>query len=285
MCADRKIRQGPNKDTVVKCNLPQQAQTPILEAAACLRKDAAESVALLKPLLQRQPIYQHFLKNVSGFKEGWLIGSYLVAFIDIRHGGKDGAVTRGGAQRELRDPVATKLSHIIRYCGYAGGRDKDGLPTGRLERRTPGVKLGYNADLRTALFNWAAVLVKGKGLESIQKSKYFRMYADTKFRLTNDPRYDEKANTWAGRMCSRDADTEAGGAKAYIHSKSWHKAVHLLIEDLYIVWRALEGLPVWPSFYAAKMGYGHGGMPTASKYGPGLGPKLLSLAEALEMVK
>lgn len=32
------------------------------------------------------------------------------------------------------------------------------------------------------------------------------------------------------------------------------------------------------------MGYGHGGMPTASKYGPGLGPKLLTLPEALEMV-
>ena len=77
-------------------------------------------------------------------------------------------------------------------------------------------------------------------------------------RLATDPRYDEEANTFEGRKTDRGED--AKGARAYMHSKAWHKMVHLLLEDLYVVWRTIEGLPVWPSYYSAKMGYGHGGM-------------------------
>lgn len=281
MFADRVIRQGPRAGEIIKCALPYTVQGNLDVTAKALLAEAELLVTKpggLRDILRRQPIYQKFLKFTPGFAEGWVLGSYLIGFIDIRTGGKDGTTTRGGDVRENRDPIATKLSHIIRYCGFAIGRNAKGLSTGRLERRTEGVKLGYNADLRTRLYVWASVIQKG-GHTSIGKSKYFKYFHDTKHRLSNDPRY--------GLKCVGDGEYVNGsvkGGKAAVHSKAWHKMVHLLVEDLYTVWRTLEGLPVWPSYYSAKLGYIHGGMPTASKFGPAMGPKMLTLDEALATV-
>lgn len=278
MTLDRIVRQGPNKGDVIANSLPGTPKARLLEVSVCLKKDSAVLEKEMKVLVKKQPIYQHFLKFVPGMSNGGVLCAYLIAYIDIRHGGRDGSTTRHGAAREYRDPIATKLSHIVRYCGYAIGRDSDGVQTGRLERRTVGVKLGYNADLRMRLFQWFSVLLKGSGrYPSIRQSKYWRLYEDTKHRLTSDPRFNLEANTWEGRV---------GPAKGWIHSKCWHKVVHLFLEDLYTVWRSLENLPVWPSYYAAKMGYGHNGipMPNDSKLGAGVGPKLLALSEAQTMV-
>lgn len=275
MTLDRVVRQGPRKGEKIPCNLPEIACIKLRDTAKCLKQDAEALEPSMREILRRQPIYQQFLRHTPGFAEGWILGSYLVGCIDIRHGGRDGKVTKAGVQREYRDPAATKLSHIVRYCGYAGGRDADGSQTGKLERRTAGVKLGYNAELRSRLYLWARVLIQGAASsKKIATSKYYRLIIDTKHRLQSDPRFDEVKNKWEGHE---------GGAKGYIHSKSWHKAVHLFLEDMYIVWRSLEGLPVWPSYYAAKLGYGHGGMPTASIYGAGLGPKLLTVSDALSL--
>lgn len=303
MYADRTILQGPRKGEVIKSALPQTAidklrqlyegVPPEFDAEGKPKAGTGvmgliDEAKALEPkiteIVKRQPIYQHFMKHTPGLASGGIICGYLIGFIDIKHGGKDGSERKDKTLRELRDPVATKLSHIVRYCGFAGGMDADGHQTGRMERRQAGVKLGYNADLRTRLYQWASVLLKGVRHEAIAQSKYYKLMTDTKHRLTTDPRYDEAKNTFAGRAGRGVDDAQLSGARAYIHSKSWHKAVHLLLEDLYIVWRTIEGLPVWPSYYSAKMGYGHGGMLTASKYGPGLGPKFLTLPEALEMV-
>ena len=300
MYADRRVLKGPRKGEVIKSALPQTAidklkmlyegVPPEFDAAGKPKPGTgvmglADEATILEPkimeIVKRQPIYQHFMKHTPGLASGGIICGYLIGFIDIKHGGKDGSERKDKTLREWRDPVATKLSHIVRYCGYAGGTDAHGHQTGRMERPQAGVKLGYNAELRTRLYQWASVLIKG-GSTWAADTKYYKLYADTKHRLTTDPRYDEKANTFEGRKTDRGED--AKGARAYMHSKAWHKMVHLLLEDLYVVWRTIEGLPVWPSYYSAKMGYGHGGMPTASKYGPGLGPKQLTLPEALEMV-
>ena len=80
------------------------------------------------------PIYQHFMKHTPGLASGGIICGYLIGFIDIRHGGKDGSERKDKTLREMRDPAATKLSHIVRYCGYAGGTDTHGHQTGRMER-------------------------------------------------------------------------------------------------------------------------------------------------------
>lgn len=199
---------------------------------------------------------------------GRAAASYLVAYIDIRHGGKDGHDRRDGTKVELRDPAATKLSHVIRYCGYAVDNE-----TGRLERRRVGHKLGYNADIRTRLFQWHSAMFKNSFKKSADRpfgtdSKYLELTRNTLHRLRTSPDFDAKKNTYKGRK----------GGKGITNSKARCKAIHLLLEDLYVVWRALEGLPVWPSFYSAKMGYSHGGMPCQ------VGPRMMTVKEALAIV-
>lgn len=290
MYSDRTILKGPRKGEVVKSALPQTAIDKLRQlyegvppefgadgkpkpgtGVMGLIDEAAALEPKIMEVVKRQPIYQHFMKHTPGLASGGIICGYLIGFIDIRHGGKDGSERKDKTLREFRDPVATKLSHIVRYCGYAGGMDADGHQTGRMERRQAGVKLGYNAELRTRLYQWASVLIKG-GSTWASSTKYYKLYTDTRHRLgsvRDESGWRETA--WKPGMPSP-------------HSKAWHKMVHLLLEDLYTVWRTIEGLPIWPSYYSAKLGYGHGGMPTASKYGPGLGPKLLALPEALEIV-
>jgi hypothetical protein len=277
--------------------LPQTAIEAIKDTARILAADTEQLVIKaggIRDTLRAQPIYQRFLKRTFGLGGGtFLIASYLVGFIDIRHGGKDGRQTKCGALRGwvdgngithegARPAEATKLSHIIRYCGYAPGKDSSGEWTGRLERRTEGVKLGYNADLRMRLYQWASVIVKAG--ERFGENKYYRLYVDTRHRLGSVRNVDKPG--WCETVWK---SSKGGGAyMAHPHSKAWHKMVHLLLEDLYIVWRAIEGLPVWPSYYSAKLGYTHGGMPT-NRMGDGtdwrmIGPKMLTVEEALRLV-
>lgn len=291
--------------------MPFDVVRSIADTAKVLHFDADCIVSKpngIRELLCRQPIYKRFLKHTPGLVGGsYVIAAYLIGFIDIRHGGKDGSQTKDGSIKGWTDhngifhpgarpAEATKLSHIVRYCGYAGGRDEHGNQTGRMERHTKGVKASFNADLRMRLYQWASVLIKGGGGWAAD-SKYYRLYSDTKFRLSNDPRYDAKANIFEGRLDNR-SKALAKGAKAYINSKAWHKMVHLLLEDLYTVWRAIEGLPVWPSYYSAKLGYSHGGMPTDRRPMGGtragvvggvtdwqaIGPRYLTVEEAQRLV-
>ena len=68
------------------------------------------------------------------------------------------------------------------------------------------------------------------------------------------------------------------GAKGFIHGTGWHKAADLLLEDLYTVWRTLEGLPVWPSYHAGKLGHVHNGQVRVNE------AQMLTIEEALEVV-
>jgi hypothetical protein len=72
----------------------------------------------------------------------------------------------------------------------------------------------------------------------------------------------------------------------HAHSYGWHKAADILLEDLYVVWRALEALPVWPSYYAAKLGYEHGGAPVdkVEGYFKNAAPKMLTVEDAKRLV-
>jgi hypothetical protein len=72
----------------------------------------------------------------------------------------------------------------------------------------------------------------------------------------------------------------AGMPKGAAHKKGMHKAADLFIEDLYVVWRALAGLDVWPSYYTAKISQREhgGGVPKV------IGFRRLSMEEALSEV-
>jgi hypothetical protein len=69
--------------------------------------------------------------------------------------------------------------------------------------------------------------------------KYREVYDGYKTRLDNHPGWSDKS-------------------KLHKHNAALRYCVKMFIKDLYVVWRELEGLQVWPSYEEAKLGLRHG---------------------------
>lgn len=242
-----------NRETgaVIPCRLPADARAALEVAENGLKAQATEVESLMTAQLKQVPIYKTFLSKVYGC--GPVVAAYLCAEIDIR---------------DRPNGKALKPSSLRLYCGLA-------VIDGRLVRRERGVVAKYNANMRTRIFQMMMSMFKNAARKTKDRpngstSKYLDVWANTKHRVLSSERvHDGKLVAGSGKVVS---------AKGHAHSMGWHKAADVFLEDLYIVWRAMEGLPVWPSYYAAKLGYEHGGRICVNA------PKLISVEEALDMV-
>lgn len=290
----------------IENTLPDTVKQLMLGTADALDKQVKQLEQAISAELVKFPIYTRFLADAYGLGSG-VISAYLVAFVDVVYGGRDGVPSPNGEARVQADPQLVTVSQIVRYCGYA-------VMNGRLERRTKGVKLGYNSDLRKRLWQWfdsasknamrvtrceahtKAWTAAGKSTATKKDkedaklainaacatcpacaateapkgstTKYLDLASKTKAEMLADPRYDAEKNTYDGVV----------GGRMKAHIKGRNKAISLLIEDFYIVSRALAGLPISPARYARQLGYSHGGE-VKSK-----GPTLLSVDAALKLV-
>ncbi len=249
MCSDREFEQDDGSVEVVKSNVPADAREAMVEVSEVLKKKAGHLESKMLRTLKKIPIYTHFLEGVFGV--GAVTSAYLVSEVDIHK--------------------ATKISNLRRYCGLA-------VMNGALERPTKGQKLGYNKELRTRLFQAFSSMWK---LRDGRTSKYLTIWSDYIHRMhhsdrVTDAKVDAKGK-WSGKIVKDGGDKQVSAA-GFVFSTGWHKAADEVIEDLYIVWRALEGLPVWPSYHAAKLGYSHGGKICVNA------PKILTLEEAKALV-
>lgn len=147
----------------------------------------------------------------------------------------------------------TKPSALKRYCGLA-------VFDGHREQPTKGQRLGFNQELKTRLWQMFALGVRMAGSKT--PSKYMTIWTEKKHTL----------------VTMRGPGTADGKSLGWCDNTSRRKATDVFVEDLYIVGRALAGLPVWPSWYAKAMGYEHGGKVAV------LAPKMLTVDEALEVV-
>lgn len=247
MVSDRKNR---TTGETIKCDVTADTRAQHLVVAEAHKRDAEHLESAMLRELKKIPIYDRFLRHVYGI--GPVVAAYLVSMLSVRPS-LDPAVPayRVIDGRERPNGWSEKPSQMKRFCGLA-------VIDGRLERRTRGQKLGYVSELRTRLFQCFAAMARNaaKRTEAAplgKTSKYLEIWANVVHR--------EKS---AGRK---------GG-----YSKGRWKAADVLVEDLYTVWRALEGLPVWPSYYAAKLGYEHGGKICVNA------PKQLTVDEALAVV-
>lgn len=261
-------RKSKKTGEIIPCRLPEDVRIALIGK----KKDAGDKenihsaeglkhrATLLQTPILRQlrkiPIYQHFLSKVYGC--GPIVAAYLVTGIDIRD-----RTDRNGQFKAL------KPSSLRMYCGLAVDN-----ATKRLVRRTAGVKNPYNAELRTRIFQMFTAMVKNaaKFPPYGKTSKYLKIWADVKHREMHSERVRE------GNMYRRPSGEWHKGAGAHAAKKGWHKAADIFIEDLYVVWRALEGLPVWPSYYEAKLGFAHGGDIAVNA------PKSMTLDEALKKI-
>lgn len=231
-----------------KCRLPLDAQMQGVLLAETYKKSAKKLESKMLKCLKQVPIYEHFLSKVYG--AGPVICAYLVAYVDPNK--------------------ATKPSNLRAYCGLA-------VENGRLARRAAGGK-GYNAVLRVRLFQMMSAIWKNAA-KSKATTKYLKIWTDYKNRMANSERVvDGKIYAQDGTPITNLGTKIVRSAKGFIHSTGWHKAADVFLEDLYIVWRTLEGLDVWPAYHAAYLGYSHGG-----KICVNVG-KRLTLEEALATV-
>lgn len=230
-----------NRETgeIMPCPLPADVQEAFKLLATDVAKKKAKSLeSAMVTELRQIPIYREFLSKVFGV--GPVVAAYLVAEIDIHR--------------------AVKSSAIRRFCGLA-------VINGRLERRTKGVKSGFSSEMRVRLYQAFSAMWKN-GLGKGRNCKYLQIWVDAKHRKLSMATLGGKINNGVREV----------SAKGYAHSYGWHKAADILLEDLYTVWRTLEGLDVWPSYYAAKLGYEHGGKISVNA------PTKLTLEGALELV-
>lgn len=234
----------------IPCLLPEDDRIDLKAAAKRRRESAAKLESLMKRELKKIPIWNLFLSKIWGM--GPVIGSYIIAEVSIK-------------QDPLNPerPWAEKPSQLRRFMGFA-------VIDGALERRKAGQKNAYSSEMRTRVFQFFAALWKN-GAQHNVSTKYLRIWTDYKHRMDHSERVDGgKIVNGAGRKVS---------AKGFVHSTGWHKAADVFIYDLYTVWRALEGLPVWPTYREAKLGVEHLGAPIEQQ-----GPRMLTVEEALREI-
>lgn len=269
MASDRTNRETGEK---MRCRLPIDAQEECKAVAKAMSKRASSLASEMASKLKGQPIYDLYLSRVYGL--GPVVAAYLVAFVDIRR--------------------CEKPSQLARYLGVAPCG-----PGGRLERPTRGQPIGFNRDLRSILWQAAGAMLRNAaratdGWSSTIKgekrdfapapcsSKYLDAWAAHRTRLMHSERVkDGKIVVAPQAALAAGKDPQVVSALRATNCAGRWRAMQILAEDLYTVWRAIEGLPIWPSYYAAKLGYAHGGqkIDVAAQ-----GPRLLTVEEALELV-
>lgn len=241
----RSDRTNQETGETIPCTLPDDIREDLKAAEKRIADHNTMLETEMTRALRQLPIYQHFLSKVFGC--GPVVAAYLCAMVRIDR--------------------APKISNLIRYCGYAVDPN-----THRLERRVGAPKHNpdgtlnpegtgtFNDDLRRCIWQMLAAMWKNAAKKTAkaphgQTTKYLTRWREAKHGALS-----------------------AGKPKGFAHKKGMHKAAALFIEDLYTVWRAMEGLPVWPSYHAAKLGYAHGGKVCVNE------PKLLTFDEALALV-
>jgi hypothetical protein len=169
-------------------------------------------------------------------------------------------VWRGYKERMLHSERYDAARNVLR-SGRESGSEYDGTGVSDSTRADATGEERAVADERRR--RGGSERQEGSERDSSRASESFRANATGSEQHPNPP-----GVTHAGRP----------GARAIIHATGWHKAADVLVEDIYTVWRAIEGLPVWPSYYAAKLGYNHGGSISVNA------PRLLTVDEAVALV-
>lgn len=241
---------------VIKCRLPADAMIEVQGLAKILTKKANGLESAMLRELRKIPIYTLFLKHVFGV--GPIVAAYLVSEIDIQR--------------------ATKPSNLRRFCGLA-------VINGRLEGSIAGQVNRFSKEMRKRIFQALCAMWKNAAKKSAAApygvtTKYLDVWRGYQQRIEHSDRVFDRGvdatGTWTGKLVNGQGKTVS--ARGFARSTGWHKAADVLVEDLYTMWRAIEGLPVWPSYYAAKLGYEHGGKISVNA------PRMLSVEEAQAVV-
>lgn len=189
-----------------------------------LLRDETSLTKALGKIVQQEPIWIHFLESVRGCGPG--MAAVILSEIDIH---------------KARYPTSIwKYAGLdVASDGRGRGRYKEHLEKSRYidkdgeEQEKNGIT--FSPFLKTKL---VGVLGSSFIKQPADKSKYRKVYDDYKHRLENHPAHIEKT-------------------KLHRHNMAVRYAVKIFLQDLYAVWRELEGLPVSVPYHEAKLGLKH----------------------------
>ena len=251
MGSDRVKRDENGKAiATIPCLLPKPQQDALVACSLGLKAEAKQlATTSMRDQYRQLPIYQTFLGHVYGLSSGVCV-SYLCGTIDIRR--------------------AEKPSQLIRYCGLSVDN-----ATGALERRATAPKYNwegkydpnkggtYNSIMRTRMYQAFTTMWKNSGgAERNATSKYLDIWHNKKARVLMSERvHDGKITLQKPRTTKEGKIITEVSAQGFAHSVGWHTSASVFLYDLYLMWRALEGLPVWLSYYEWARGREHNGPP------------------------
>lgn len=250
MRSDRKSRAT---GAIIHCLLPDDLRADLERAQKRFETTDKRIAREMARALKQLPIWS-WLGSVAGFAEK--TSAILVGEADIAR--------------------ATKASSLKMFFGSCPVAE-----TGRLVRPVAKKSNRYHSGIRTVLWQAFTSMMKNEakrypGAPHGRTNKYLDIWYAAFFGSMHDPRYDANAKTWSHVQPSGETSL-VGGGTAYLRKRAMWKAVDIFVEDLYTVWRALEGLSVWPDWYAAKLGYMHGGKIAVRE------PRLITYDEAVAM--
>jgi hypothetical protein len=174
-------------------------------------------------VVKTRPLWQIFFEPIKGC--GAVVAGFIMAYINIEE--------------------AETVSKLWYYCGY--GVEPDGKATSRRKEHlydipyidkegNPKTKKGikHNPVVKSKL-----AFVLSRGLLTTKDYYKTEIYDPYKHRIKSDPKHADKKPKHIDNMAKR-------------------KMVKAFLQDLYPVWRGIEGLPVAKPFAEAKLGIKHG---------------------------
>ncbi len=179
---------------------------------------------VIAKIVQQHPLWSAFLEGVKGC--GPLMSAVILSEFDIR---KAERISQFWALAGL--DVAADGRGRGRYAEHLVERsykDKDGKDQ---------VKKGitFNPFLKTKL---VGVLASCFLKQSPDGCKYRRVYDDYKHRLENHEKHKDKS-------------------KGHRHNMAMRYMVKVFLQDLWMAWRELEGLPITKPYHEAVLGHVH----------------------------
>lgn len=199
-------------------------------------------VKVIAKLVQQHDLWGAFLEQVRGC--GPLMSAVILSELDIRK--------------------AERVSSFWRYAGLDvadDGRGRSKRAEHLIEvdytdaRGRPAKKKGvtYNPFLKTKL---VGVLGSSFIKQPAEACKYRALYDEYKHRLEHHAVYG------VARDAERIAAAKAAGKGKYApklhrHNMAVRYMVKIFLQDLWLAWRVLEGLPVTATYHEAILGHAH----------------------------
>jgi len=207
----------------------------LVEEYMKLEESEQEQFKRLKPIVEHTAIWENFLKGVVGI--GPAIAGVIISELDpaeARHvscfwkyAGVD--VAPDGKGRSRRDEHLVEREYV----------DKDGNT-----KTKKGIT--FNPFLKTKLMGVAA----GCFLKCGEKSPYSHVYRNYKNRLENHAVYGIQ-----NEAALKKEKGKLYSPKAHRHNMAMRYMIKIFLQDLWIAWRGMEGLPVTEPYPVAKLGY------------------------------